>query len=716
MPVNPFHKASTQLVVFLAIFTLFLPLAVSAQTVSGAGSTSTNFLKIGEGARAEGMGEAFTGVSDDVTAIFWNPAGLVLARGTQFNLTHGEWLQGVTTEFFAFSQNLERDGAFGGSIAYLGTGTFPGALENPGNGSYGGPGPDISASSYAGSVAYSQRLGNWIGGDFFKSSMLGIRVNVVGQNVVNFASSGVAFDLGYMYELERKKIYLGATLSNLGTQIEDYTQPLNYTFGGSYQLHNALMKKDRNIFAVDAVGYNDTGFGFNFGDEYQISFGRNDVALRAGYRTTPDQGGEDGGLTAGIGICHHFDDFAAGLDYAFVPYGVLGNTSRISLNIVMGGELVKPLVYSSGPATFVLGQNSIPVNFSTKNEEPINTWKLTLLDSSGMMVATKSGKGNPPSRWLWDGKNQAGALVPQGNYTVNLEVTDDNDLTGRSIPHTVYAKWVPKRVPYLYTFQVPGDLLFDSAKAELQPRGYDAIQKAVAAIKQRYPTSTIIVAGYTDDQKLGKGAKYKDNQELSLARAQAVKNYLVLNGMDPQKLSVVGYGDTKPIADNKTPEGRAKNRRVELIVSGVMDAGPDQLINEGLAMMNAKRYRDALERFLKAIEADTRNSKAYHLAGDCYLILGGKAQAAQAYRRALELNPNDTSLKTWLDKYAPSAMPAPAPVAPSTKPVSSIPPAKPASAAQAPAPVVAAPAAAAPVPVSSTAPPTGMPQPVDTNN
>src|SRR4029077_14059606 len=124
-----------------------------------------------------------------------------------------------------------------------------------------------------------------------------------------------------------------------------------------------------------------------------------------------------------------------------------------------------------------------------------------------------------------DGKNQAGALVPQGNYTVNLEVTDDNDLTGRSIPHPLFAKWVPKRVPYQYTFQVPGDLLFDSARADLQPRGFDAIQKAVAAIKQRYPRSTIIVAGHTDDQKLGKGAKYKDNQELSLARAQAVKDY-----------------------------------------------------------------------------------------------------------------------------------------------------------------------------------------------
>src|SRR5258708_37140292 len=88
----------------LIVLFLLTPLPLLAQ-VNGAGSTSTNFQKIGMGARAVGMGEAFSSVSDDATAVFWNPAGLILAKGTQFNLTHAEWLQGVTNEFFAFSQN-----------------------------------------------------------------------------------------------------------------------------------------------------------------------------------------------------------------------------------------------------------------------------------------------------------------------------------------------------------------------------------------------------------------------------------------------------------------------------------------------------------------------------------------------------------------------------------------------------------------------------------
>src|SRR6185295_13157560 len=108
--------------IFLAAFLgLAFASRVYSQSINGAGSTSTNFQKIGMGARAVGMGESFLSVADDSTASFWNPAGLILAKGTQFSLTHGEWMMGVTHEFFAFSQNIDQDGAFGGSVGYLGT-------------------------------------------------------------------------------------------------------------------------------------------------------------------------------------------------------------------------------------------------------------------------------------------------------------------------------------------------------------------------------------------------------------------------------------------------------------------------------------------------------------------------------------------------------------------------------------------------------------------
>ncbi len=439
-----------------------------------------------------------------------------------------------------------------------------------------------------------------------------------------------------------KTFYLGALLSNVGTSIQNFTQPLSYRFAGSYQLRNTLMKKDHDIIALDFNGYNDTGFKIDAGDEYQMTFGRNDVALRVGYNTEDDLSG----ITAGAGLAHRFDDFTASLDYAFVPYGVLGNTHRVSLNIMIGGEVIKPEAYVNAGPAFVLGQQTVNVNFATKSEEPIDSYKITILDSTGTLVKTFSGKGSPPSHYLWDGRNQAGELVPQGNYSFNLEATDDNDLTGTARPAQTYAKWVPKRVPYQYTFGVSGDLLFDSAKADLQPRGYDAIQKAAMAIRHRYPDSLIIIAGHTDDQKLGKGAKFVDNQQLSLARAQAVMNYLVRSGMDASKLSVVGYGDTKPIADNATPEGRSKNRRVELVVSGVMDATATDLISEGMIQFKQQNYREALDRFLKALESDSRNARSLPPGGGLLPALRRKGPSLRRLPEVLEIQSGGRSLET----------------------------------------------------------------------
>lgn len=676
--------------------------------VSGAGSTSANFEKITMGARAAGMGDGFTAVADDATAIYWNPAGLVLARGTQFSLTHGEWLVGVTHEYFAFSQNLERDGAFGGSLGYLGTGAFPSALETP-SGAYGGAGDNISASSYTATAAYAQRLGNWIPGSFANHSLLGLTATVVGQNVVNVGSAGIAFNLGYMYEIQRKVFYLGALLSNVGTSVQDFAQPLHYKLGASYRLRNLLLKKDYDLIALDTNGYIDTGIGFNLGDEYKLTFGRNDVAVRLGYRTGNDLS-DVTGLTAGVGIAHRFDDFQAGLDYAFVPYGVLGLTHRITLNVVIGGAVIKPEASVTVQPAFVLGTQTAEARFSTKSEEPISRYKITVLDSTGMLVKTFEGKGNPPGRYAWDGRNQAGELVPQGNYTFNLEVADDDDLTAKAPPAWTFAKWVPKKVPYQYTFQVSGDLLFDSGKAELLQRGYEAIQKAAAAIHRRYPDSVIIIAGHTDDERLSKGSRYADNLQLSLARAQAVKDYLARNGMDPAKLSVVGYGETRPVASNDNPAGRAKNRRVELVVSGVMEATATDLIREGLIMYNQRNYREALDRFLKALESDSRNAQAYQLAGNCYLNLGGKDQAVAAYRKSLKYDPHNADLRQFLDQMAPSQPPAQAPqdnpaVPPPQAPSKEVPASSSPAASAQPAPSAPATQAA----------PSGVPQPVDGN-
>ncbi len=648
-------------------FLVFLPLPylAEAQVVGGPGTTSANFEKIGMGARAEGMGEAYAAVADDPTALYWNPAGLVLARGTEFSLTHSIWLEGITDEYFAFSQNLQRDGAFGGSLEYLGTGSFPGTLEDPVTGAYAGVGNSVSASSYVGMLAYAQRLGNWFPAPIWRQVIVGIEVSAVGQNVSNVGNGAIDFNLGTIFEAIHRTLYLAFTATDVGTDIQNFSAPVNASLGGSLKIHNFLFKDDQNILGLDTIGYIDTGLGFKFGDEYRLNFGRSGVALRMGYRA-----GESldtvTNLTMGVGLYQKFDDFDASLDYAYVPYGILGDTNRITLTIITGGN-PKPPIVTALPETgssFVLGPDKMRISIATRGEEPVVQWKINILNDSGTLVRTITGKGTPPAHYEWDGKDQSGELVPQGNYSVNVEATDDNDMTGRATPVTADAKWVPKKVPFSYTYGVSGDLLFASGKTDLLQTGYDVIQKAAMAIRAKFPNSMIQIAGHTDNVKVRPHATYKDNQELSLLRAQSVMAYLIKTGMNPNLLSAVGYGDTKPIASNDTPEGKAKNRRVELVVSGTVEVSADDLIQAGQQQLAQKNVKGALEDFLKAIESDTRSAKAYHLAGDCYLMLGGKDLAVQAYVKSLKYDPNNQTLRDWLNQYAPNAIATPTTPAP----------------------------------------------------
>lgn len=111
------------------------------------------------------------------------------------------------------------------------------------------------------------------------------------------------------------------------------------------------------------------------------------------------------------------------------------------------------------------------------------------------------------------------------------------------------------------------EVLFDSGKAEISTGGEKILGKVARVIRDEDMLNNEIgIEGHTDDQPI-KHSGWKSNWELSTARATNVLHFLIdTGGLTPEKLSATGYGEYRPIKPNSTPEGRQKNRRVEIII------------------------------------------------------------------------------------------------------------------------------------------------------
>lgn len=106
-----------------------------------------------------------------------------------------------------------------------------------------------------------------------------------------------------------------------------------------------------------------------------------------------------------------------------------------------------------------------------------------------------------------------------------------------------------------------GEVLFPSGQSTLLPGAMVKLNDVADALTKGNPESKIVVEGHTDSQ-----GKADFNQDLSLKRASAVRDYLVSRGIAGDRISATGLGSTRPIAPNNNPEGRANNRRVEIVV------------------------------------------------------------------------------------------------------------------------------------------------------
>ena len=113
---------------------------------------------------------------------------------------------------------------------------------------------------------------------------------------------------------------------------------------------------------------------------------------------------------------------------------------------------------------------------------------------------------------------------------------------------------------------VVGDLLFDSGKSKIRSEAYPLLNKVSGILRDNMLQFNVGIEGHTDNVPI-RVSGWKSNWELSTSRALSVLHYLVNDqGIAPERLSAIGYGEYRPVASNETAEGRKQNRRVEIVI------------------------------------------------------------------------------------------------------------------------------------------------------
>jgi len=299
-----------------ALAALLLPCCFAfAFAGSARGTSAFQFLQLGVGARPSALGETFTGVADDVNAVYWNPAGLAHLGRRELSLTHALWLEDITYSNLACALPVG-----GGTVAAAFNALNTGAIRKADNTGL-RQADSYTMSDVIGMVSYARARGRLA---------LGANLKYISSRIEEETAHSYAADLGALYSGFRpwgRKLNVGFAAQNIGTKAkyvaEEFPLPVTLRAGGSLALSKSL------LLASDLT-YTEKDINLHAGAEYTRAFGAFLVAARAGYKgDTVKELGALSGLTAGLGV--NWNDCQ--IDYAWNSFTDLGITHRISLGI-----------------------------------------------------------------------------------------------------------------------------------------------------------------------------------------------------------------------------------------------------------------------------------------------------------------------------------------------------------------------------------------------
>ena len=304
------------------------------------GAAGGQFLKIGVGPRASAMGGAYGAVANDLTSIFWNPAGLADIEGVGAYFGYTSWFLGFSHNFAAACLPLGEDFTAAVHFTNFTSDEIPiTTMSTPrGDGTY----------YTVGDVAFGLSFSGYLTEQF----SFGITGKYVSNGFASMNADGIAFDIGTMYETGIQGIKLGFSIHNLSTKLQyqgqdlrstkklwtamdasprdveylssDYNLPLIFRAGVASDI---IKNDDHNLIgAVDFITYSDVPEQFSLGAEYTW---KDLVSLRGGYIL----GSDSFGLSGGAGLKYIGGGFKGMIDYSITPVEYLGWVNRFSVSL-----------------------------------------------------------------------------------------------------------------------------------------------------------------------------------------------------------------------------------------------------------------------------------------------------------------------------------------------------------------------------------------------
>ncbi len=316
------------------------------RSTSKVGTTAGQFLKIGAGARAIGMGNAYTALSNDIYAVYYNPAGITFASNSEVTFNHSEWLADINYDFAAGSINLE---GFGTLFITITTLSVPEdkvrTFEFPD-----GDGRTWNANSISIGMGFARKL--------TENFSIGFQGKYIHEAIFNSSANGFAIDFGTYYITPFNDLIIGASISNFGSKMQldgrdiefntdpngdpnsgpnnilsnydtdKFDLPLNFKLGLAMDIVKS--RYVRITTALDAVHPNDNTEYINSGVEiaYDETF-----FIRGGYKSLFLRDSEQG-LTLGAGLNYKFSNqLSIFINYAWADYGRLTNVQFIDVGL-----------------------------------------------------------------------------------------------------------------------------------------------------------------------------------------------------------------------------------------------------------------------------------------------------------------------------------------------------------------------------------------------